>query len=37
MDDLSEYLWLVPCRTAYTAVTVDELMRWFAVFGVVLL
>jgi Integrase core domain/Integrase zinc binding domain len=37
MDDLSGYLWLVPCRTADAADTVDALMRWFAVFGVVLL
>jgi transposase InsO family protein len=37
MDDLSSYLWLVPCRTADAAATVDTLMRWFAVFGVVLL
>jgi transposase InsO family protein len=36
-DDLSGYLWLVPCRTANAAATVDALMRWFAVFGVVLL
>jgi hypothetical protein len=36
-DDLSGYLWLVPCRTADVAATVDALMRWFAVFGVVLL
>jgi hypothetical protein len=36
-DDLSEYLWLVPCRTADAAATVDALMRWFAVLGVVLL
>jgi transposase InsO family protein len=36
-DDLSEYLWLVPCRTADAAATVDALMRWFAVSGVVLL
>jgi hypothetical protein len=36
-DDLSGYLWLVPCRTADAAATVDALMRWFAVFGVVLL
>jgi hypothetical protein len=35
--DLSGYLWLVPCRTADAAATVDALMRWFAVFGVVLL
>jgi Integrase zinc binding domain len=26
-DDLSEYLWLVPCRTADAADTVDALMR----------
>jgi transposase InsO family protein len=36
-DDLSGYLWPVPCRTADAAATVDALMRWFAVFGVVLL
>jgi hypothetical protein len=36
-DDLNGYLWLVPCRTADAAATVDALMRWFAVFGVVLL
>jgi Integrase core domain len=36
-DDLSGYLWLVPCRTADSAGTVDALMRLFAVFGVVLL
>jgi hypothetical protein len=36
-DDLSGYLWPVPCRTADASATVDELMRWFAVFGVVLL
>jgi hypothetical protein len=36
-DDLSGYLWLVPCRTADAEATVDALMRWFAVFGVVLL
>jgi hypothetical protein len=36
-DDLSGYLWLVPCRTADAAATVDALMRWFTVFGVVLL
>jgi transposase InsO family protein len=36
-DDLSGYLWLVPCRTADAAASVDALMRWFAVFGVVLL
>jgi Integrase zinc binding domain len=27
-DDLSGYLWLVPCRTADAAATVDALMRW---------
>jgi uncharacterized membrane protein len=27
----------VPCRTANSAATVDALMQWFAVFGVVLL
>jgi Integrase core domain len=37
MDDLSGYLWLMPCRTADAAATVETLMRWFAVFGVVLL
>jgi hypothetical protein len=36
-NDLSGYLWHVPCRTADAAATVDALMRWFAVFGVVLL
>jgi transposase InsO family protein len=36
-DDLSGYLWLVPCHTTDSAATVDALMRWFAVFGVVLL
>jgi hypothetical protein len=36
-DDLSGYLWLVPCRTANAAATVIALMRWFAVFDVVLL
>jgi hypothetical protein len=36
-DDLGGYLWLVPCRTADAAATVDALMRWFAVFGVLLL
>jgi transposase InsO family protein len=35
--DLSGYLWLTPCRTADDAATVDALMQWFAVFGVVLL
>jgi hypothetical protein len=36
-DDLSGYLWLVPCRTDDAAATVDAQMRWFAVFVVVLL
>jgi Integrase zinc binding domain/Integrase core domain len=36
-DDLSGYLWLVPCRTDDAAATVDALMRRFSVFGVVLL
>jgi hypothetical protein len=36
-DDLIGYLWLVPCRTAGAAATVDALMRCFGVFGVVLL
>jgi Integrase core domain len=36
-DDLSGYLWLVQCRTPDAAATVDALMRWFAVFDVVLL
>jgi transposase InsO family protein len=36
-DDLSGYLWHVPCCTADAAATVTAVMRWFAVFGVVLL
>jgi Integrase core domain len=36
-DDLSGYLWHVPCRTADAVATGDALMRLFAVFGVVLL
>jgi hypothetical protein len=36
-DDLSGYLWIVPCRTADAAATVYALMRWFTGFGVVLL
>jgi hypothetical protein len=36
-DNLNGYLWLVPCRTADAAATVDALMRWFAVFCVVML
>jgi hypothetical protein len=34
-NDFSGYLWLVPCRTIDATATVDALMRWFAVFGVV--
>jgi hypothetical protein len=36
-DALSGYLWLVLCRTADDAATVEAMMRCFAVFGVVLL
>jgi Integrase core domain/Integrase zinc binding domain len=36
-DDLSGYLWIVPRRTADAAATGNALMRWFAVFGDVLL
>jgi hypothetical protein len=36
-DYLSGYIWLVPCRTADSAAIVDALMRWFAVFHVLLL
>jgi hypothetical protein len=36
-DDLSGYLWLVSCRAADAAATVDALMRWFSVFDIVLL
>jgi hypothetical protein len=36
-DDLSGYQWLFPCRTAGAAAIFDALMRWFAVFRVVLL
>jgi hypothetical protein len=36
-DDLSGYGWLEPCLTADPAATVDALMRWLAVFNVVLL
>jgi hypothetical protein len=36
-DYLSGNLWLVPCRTADAAATVDAVMRYFAVLGVVLL
>jgi RNase H-like domain found in reverse transcriptase/Reverse transcriptase (RNA-dependent DNA polymerase)/Integrase zinc binding domain len=34
-DDLSGYLWLVPCEAANAAATVNALMLWFAAFGVV--
>jgi Integrase zinc binding domain len=36
-DDLSGCLWLVLCSTADAAATVEALMRWLAVFGVVML
>jgi hypothetical protein len=36
-DDLNGYRWLVPCRPADAAATVDALMCWYAVFDVVLL
>jgi hypothetical protein len=36
-DDLSGYLWLVPCVSADTVSTVDALMMWFAAFGVAML
>jgi Integrase core domain len=36
-DDQSGYLCLVPCHTADAAATVDSLMRWFSLFGIVLL
>jgi hypothetical protein len=36
-DDLSGYQWLVLCRTANAAATVDALIQWFAMIGVVLL
>jgi Integrase core domain/Integrase zinc binding domain len=36
-DDLSGYLWLVPCRTVDSAATVDGMTRSFVVFVVVLL
>jgi Integrase core domain/Integrase zinc binding domain len=35
-DDLSGYLWLVPCKAAGAAETVDALIHCFATFGVVL-
>jgi hypothetical protein len=35
-NDLSGYLWLVPCKAAGAAETVDALIHWFATFGVVL-
>jgi hypothetical protein len=37
MEGLSGYLWLMLCRTADAAATVDVLMRWISVFGIVLL
>jgi hypothetical protein len=36
-DDLIGNQWIVPCRTADAAATVDALMRLFAMFDVVLL
>jgi hypothetical protein len=33
-DDLSGYLWLVPCLAADAATTIDALMKWFSSFGV---
>jgi hypothetical protein len=36
-DDLSGYLWLMPCQMADAAATVEALMRWVAVFDVLLL
>jgi hypothetical protein len=34
-DDLSGYLWLVPCSKADAVTTVDALVDWFTTFGVV--
>jgi hypothetical protein len=34
-DDLSGYIWLIPCKTADSVTTVDALMNWFATFGIV--
>jgi hypothetical protein len=36
-DDLSGYLWLVLCLIADAAPTIDALIRWIALFSVVLL
>jgi transposase InsO family protein len=36
-DDLSGYLWLVPCASADTVSTVDALMTRFTAFGVAML
>jgi hypothetical protein len=36
-EDLSGYLWLVPCVSADTVSTVDALMMWFAAFEVAML
>jgi Integrase zinc binding domain/Integrase core domain len=36
-DDLSGYIWLIPCVAADTAATVDALTLWFAAFGVALI
>jgi hypothetical protein len=35
-DDLSSYLWLVPCKEAAAEETVEALLNWFTTFGVVL-
>jgi len=31
-DDLSSYVWLIPCKAADAETTVDCLLRWFCVF-----
>jgi hypothetical protein len=36
-DDLSGYLWLVPCNTAIAAAIVNAVIRWLAVLDFVLL
>ena len=36
-DDLSGYLWLIPCVTADAESTVNALTLWFAAFGVALM
>jgi hypothetical protein len=36
-DDLSGYIWLVPCVAADAAATVDALTLWFGAFGVALI